>query len=46
MKRAVRAIVALLGLASLWWIVEMLAAESGEVMVLTTRDGEGAPAGC
>jgi hypothetical protein len=33
----------LLALGVAWFALEMLAAESGEVVVLTTRDAEGAP---
>jgi hypothetical protein len=33
-----RAVVLLLALGIAWWALEMLAAESGEVVVLTTRD--------
>ena len=43
MRFAVRAVVVLLALGLAWFALEMLAAESGEVVVLTSRDAEGAP---
>jgi hypothetical protein len=42
-RRLVRVVIVLLSLGVAWFALEMLAAESGEVVVLTTRDAGGEP---
>lgn len=43
MDLALRALRVLLVVALAWWAVQMMAAESGEVVILTTTDAEGRP---
>jgi hypothetical protein len=41
MKLVAKIFAGVVALGLLWWAVEMIAAESGEVVVLTTTDAEG-----
>jgi hypothetical protein len=43
MKRVAKILAGVAALGLLWWAIEMVAAESGEVVVLTTTDAQGAP---
>jgi hypothetical protein len=45
MKIALRVLGAVVALGILWWAVQLVAAESGEVVVLTTADATGAEHG-